>query len=116
MFFFKQKTAYEIKECDWSSDVCSSDLRSARPGSSAPRQGVQHALTLLGRHDHPFADFLDRPPAAQAPAGGLVDLTDADAGRWRTAGEQPHAFDTAPLALAPAGIEVDIAHGARTSA
>ncbi|HBI47224.1 MAG TPA: hypothetical protein DDX93_00620, partial [Smithella sp.] len=25
--FFKQKTAYEIKECDWSSDVCSSDLR-----------------------------------------------------------------------------------------
>ena len=26
LFFFKQKTAYEIKECDWSSDVCSSDL------------------------------------------------------------------------------------------
>src|SRR2546427_2441934 len=24
-FFFKQKTAYEI-DCDWSSDVCSSDL------------------------------------------------------------------------------------------
>ena len=23
----KQKTAYEISECDWSSDVCSSDLR-----------------------------------------------------------------------------------------
>ena len=28
-FFFKQKTAYEIKECDWSSDVCSSDLGDA---------------------------------------------------------------------------------------
>ena len=27
IFFFKQKTAYEIKECDWSSDVCSSDLQ-----------------------------------------------------------------------------------------
>ena len=26
IFFFKQKTAYELKECDWSSDVCSSDL------------------------------------------------------------------------------------------
>ena len=25
-FFFKQKTAYEIYKCDWSSDVCSSDL------------------------------------------------------------------------------------------
>eukprot|EP01046_Picozoa_sp_COSAG06_P085278 COSAG06_NODE_31991_length_513_cov_0.584541_1_plen_53_part_10 len=23
--FFKQKTAYGISECDWSSDVCSSD-------------------------------------------------------------------------------------------
>ena len=27
-FFFKQKTAYEIYQCDWSSDVCSSDLDS----------------------------------------------------------------------------------------
>src|SRR6056300_821444 len=25
--FFKQKTAYEFSECDWSSDVCSSDLK-----------------------------------------------------------------------------------------
>ena len=25
-FFFKQKAAYEILTCDWSSDVCSSDL------------------------------------------------------------------------------------------
>ena len=29
-FFFKQKTAYEIYQCDWSSDVCSSDLLSVR--------------------------------------------------------------------------------------
>src|SRR6056300_1223382 len=26
-FLFKHKTAYEISECDWSSDVCSSDLK-----------------------------------------------------------------------------------------
>src|SRR3546814_2965480 len=26
-FFFKQKTAYEMRISDWSSDVCSSDLR-----------------------------------------------------------------------------------------
>src|ERR1043165_4419076 len=26
-FFFKQKTAYEIRPRDWSSDVCSSDLQ-----------------------------------------------------------------------------------------
>src|SRR3546814_5605491 len=28
-FFFKQKTAYELRISDWSSDVCSSDLTSA---------------------------------------------------------------------------------------
>src|SRR3546814_2252780 len=29
-FFFKQKTAYEMRISDWSSDVCSSDLTSRR--------------------------------------------------------------------------------------
>src|SRR3546814_1437508 len=29
-FFFKQKTAYEMRISDWSSDVCSSDLRISR--------------------------------------------------------------------------------------
>src|SRR3546814_18034007 len=29
MFFFKQKTAYEMRISDWSSDVCSSDLSDA---------------------------------------------------------------------------------------
>src|SRR3546814_2185533 len=31
-FFFKQKTAYEMRISDWSSDVCSSDLRLAHLG------------------------------------------------------------------------------------
>src|SRR3546814_8282283 len=29
-FFFKQKTAYEMRISDWSSDACSSDLKSER--------------------------------------------------------------------------------------
>src|SRR3546814_6005783 len=29
LFFFMQKTAYEMRISDWSSDVCSSDLRRA---------------------------------------------------------------------------------------
>src|SRR3546814_7911867 len=29
-FFFKQKTAYEVRISDWSSDVCSSDLHVPR--------------------------------------------------------------------------------------
>src|SRR3546814_20348791 len=32
VFFFKQKTAYEMRISDWSSDVCSSDLRAAPTG------------------------------------------------------------------------------------
>src|SRR3546814_19723264 len=36
-FFFKQKTAYEMRISDWSSDVCSSDLQ---------REDQQHARGL----------------------------------------------------------------------
>src|SRR3546814_8998934 len=42
-FFFKQKTAYEMRISDWSSDVCSSDLRSrhrCRCGCGASRLDV----------------------------------------------------------------------------
>src|SRR3546814_11855230 len=47
IFFFKQKTAYEMRIRDWSSDVCSSDLtrcgcarrRSIRRGSSRRSSG-----------------------------------------------------------------------------
>src|SRR3546814_9502137 len=35
-FFFKQKTAYEMRISDWSSDVCSSDLE----GTSGPMDDV----------------------------------------------------------------------------
>src|SRR3546814_9938451 len=31
LFFFKQKTAYEMRISDWSSDVCSSDLIAFEP-------------------------------------------------------------------------------------
>src|SRR3546814_3762006 len=36
IFFFKQKTAYEMRIIDWSSDVCSSDLNnfSSDPGNN----------------------------------------------------------------------------------
>src|SRR3546814_2416303 len=43
VFFFKQKTAYEMRISDWSSDVCSSDLLlsymewHSQRGSSYPR-------------------------------------------------------------------------------
>ena len=33
---FKQKTAYEVSECDWSSEVCSSDLAKRGTSYGAP--------------------------------------------------------------------------------
>src|SRR3546814_8820209 len=38
IFFFKQKTAYEMRISDWSSDVCSSDLNDRF--TSSPRYGT----------------------------------------------------------------------------
>src|SRR3546814_1306485 len=35
-FFFKQKTAYEMRISDWSSDVCSSDLPARFGGATLP--------------------------------------------------------------------------------
>ena len=43
IFFFKQKTAYEIGTGDWSSDVCSSDLR---------RQKLELRIGKMVLHDH----------------------------------------------------------------
>src|SRR3546814_2079027 len=53
-FFFKQKTAYEMRISDWSSDVCSSDLRSR----SAMRRGwasARSADSSRCRHEPPGA-------------------------------------------------------------
>src|SRR3546814_18921168 len=45
-FFFKQKTAYEMRISDWSSDVCSSDL--LRPGGiSLAFHPVYYALPFV---------------------------------------------------------------------
>src|SRR5210317_2285947 len=46
VFFFEQKTAYEISECDWSSDVCSSDL--SRPFGLHRAVEVHQGLAALG--------------------------------------------------------------------
>src|SRR3546814_1474738 len=48
-FFFKQKTAYEMRISDWSSDVCSSDLvRRHRPDTAGHAVGVQLQLPGTG--------------------------------------------------------------------
>src|SRR3546814_12889965 len=47
MFFFKQKTAYEMRISDWSSDVCSSDLDHATGWSSTVSHPARHLIRAL---------------------------------------------------------------------
>src|SRR3546814_3380207 len=47
VFFFKQKTAYEMRISDWSSDVCSSDLTALQQRSAKTGQ-VQLRMHILG--------------------------------------------------------------------
>src|SRR3546814_1663283 len=51
IFFFKQKTAYEMRISDWSSDVCSSDL------VDLPHHAFHPPGARLER-----ADLVSRPP------------------------------------------------------
>src|SRR3546814_10834271 len=53
IFFFKQKTAYEMRISDWSSDVCSSDLLERLLRESFDR--YDRLETLLGWRAVSFA-------------------------------------------------------------
>src|SRR3546814_10204696 len=56
--FFKQKTAYEMRMSDWSSDVCSSDLwqdRLRKPARRHARGRSQRALRGPRGNDHAVA-------------------------------------------------------------
>src|SRR3546814_10806997 len=90
VFFFKQKTAYEMRISDWSSDVCSSDLLGRERGAADLRReclinvhlsypfagsatvraavrlrlGAAAAFFESGLRDAPALPDQDRPPAA----------------------------------------------------
>src|SRR3546814_4706862 len=50
--FFKQKTAYEMRISDWSSDVCSSDLRAFKAKAARLQEAVE---THDAKADRAFA-------------------------------------------------------------
>src|SRR3546814_3091511 len=47
IFFFKQKTAYEMRISDWSSDVCSSDLALRICGAESATRVIVAVATSL---------------------------------------------------------------------
>src|SRR3546814_456485 len=88
-FFFKQKTAYEMRISDWSSDVCSSDLcarcdwyrppsprvrgRASQPASAATttRTGVACRVRVL-------RELAPAPSTGAAPPGAWACLPEPD--------------------------------------
>src|SRR3546814_4808265 len=61
-FFFKQKTAYEMRISDWSSDVCSSDLRYHRSDSPTPPAGPESGASgYLRPPNDRFSNRTTRP-------------------------------------------------------
>src|SRR3546814_6461630 len=102
VFFFKQKTAYEMRISDWSSDVCSSDLR---PCARRARTSVLFRFRLRHGRDHRrglFAAMADGAldPSRAAPRSypclavhgldGVLRLPDAP-DHQRRAGAEPAA-------------------------
>src|SRR3546814_7104299 len=58
MFFLfcMQKTAYEMRISDWSSDVCSSDLKTMRPGAVLVDVAIDHGGCFETSHATTHAD------------------------------------------------------------
>src|SRR3546814_12498204 len=94
-FFFKQKTAYEMRISDWSSDVCSSDLDDV----------LRQIARDIGRRAIDLGRILARKRAAAVRGGAAIgiddDLAPGDAGvAVRPADlEQPGRVDVDRLVL-----------------
>src|SRR3546814_2691193 len=83
VFFFKQKTAYDMRMSDWSSDVCSSDLADSRARAHHRRRiAGKPAACPAGRAARPCR----RGPLAAAPPDGLPP----GAGQYRAGGDGAH--------------------------
>src|SRR3546814_7818954 len=79
-FFFKQKTAYEMRISDWSSDVCSSDLpQDARRAEDAALV-VDHEAQAVAEAElaHLRGEDVRRRQHVGQRAGGILDRVDVE--------------------------------------
>src|SRR3546814_12008794 len=86
-FFYKQKTAYEMRISDWSSDVCSSDLMFSKTGTAEVATdpmppNISDGFIILKPQDQwpvgvdSKADVVERiEKAAGGPLGQLYEVS-----------------------------------------
>src|SRR3546814_5542036 len=79
-FFFKQKTAYEMRISDWSSDVCSSDLANGR-GKALPQRSGR-------RLDSGQLEIFRMPRARAVQLAEIPDVVDRRTGIARKVEER----------------------------
>src|SRR3546814_19134935 len=98
-FFFKQKTAYEMRISDWSSDVCSSDLALAA-------QAAQRAQRLREQGQRLHRDARSLLPRRQREALDAIEANIALLGsRLRPLHRESGGLDLDPLSdLTSAGV------------
>src|SRR3546814_9023030 len=84
--FFKQKTAYEMRISDWSSDVCSSDLHH--------RHVTRRAQ---GRHEAAPRFRRDRASAGLAERAGRLCIKSRSGGRAHTLRSEEHTSELQSL-------------------
>src|SRR3546814_5778713 len=68
LFFFKQKTAYEMRISDGSSDVCSSDLAQTRGGTADARGPVETRAPNAPDQEPAFEDQTRAPQPSDLAA------------------------------------------------
>src|SRR3546814_1790367 len=97
MFFFKQKTAYEMRISDWSSDVCSSDLPYLRYWLDTTQAG---SFCMV---DPPEGRVADWPEEAfrtvRATYWGMISEVDRQIGRLVERLKAAGAWDSTVFAL-----------------
>src|SRR3546814_5564282 len=69
VFFFKQKTAYEMRISDWSSDVCSSDLLTQI--RYIPRPMHPQQIGISSRHGSLLVDEIHQSAGDQTVVDGI---------------------------------------------
>src|SRR3546814_6474561 len=97
VFFFKQKTAYEMRISDWSSDVCSSDL--------LPRSQRQDSVMHI---DHPVAFLMDQRRQFVHPSAVILIVIVIWLHPLPSSGDQPGLHSVEPGAR---DHDVKIAYG-----